>query len=85
MLILLLMLQLMDLESNVAMKLSVLPSTCKERWAVSGITNGLTFKLWAAIGVMIKFVDCGVTIGPPTLNEYAVDPVGVEIINPSAQ
>ena len=25
----------------------------------------------------------GATIGPPEDNEYAVDPVGVEIINPS--
>lgn len=76
---------LVDLESRVALKLSVLPSTEIERLAESGITNGLTFKLCAAIGVIMKFEDCGVTIGPPRLNEYAVEPVGVEIISPSAQ
>ena len=33
---------------------------------------------------MILFVP-GAIIGPPQLNEYPVDPVGVETISPSAQ
>src|SRR5690606_22441329 len=49
------------------------------------IINGLTLRLCAAIGVMIKFLLVGCIMGPPQLSEYPVDPVGVEIINPSAQ
>ena len=72
-------------ESSEAKKLQSLPSTASFKTAVSGIIMGLTFKLWAAMGAIIKFFESGVTIGPPTLNAYAVDPEGVEIINPSAQ
>ena len=46
---------------------------------------GLTFKLCGAIGVMTKLFEEGAIIGPPQLREYAVDPVGVATINPSAQ
>ena len=49
-----------------------------------GITIGLIFKLCGAMGAMMKTFESGVTIGPPTLNEYAVLPVGVAIITPSA-
>ena len=38
-----------------------------------------------ATGVMIKFSEPGITMGPPQLREYPVDPVGVAIIRPSAQ
>jgi hypothetical protein len=65
--------------------LEVLPSTLSFRILVSGIIMGLTFRLCGAIGEMIKFLESGVTIGPPTLREYAVDPVGVAIIRPSVQ
>ena len=37
------------------------------------------------MGEIIKFPELGIIIGPPTLREYAVEPVGVEIIKPSAQ
>src|SRR4051812_25676347 len=47
--------------------------------------TGRTFRLWGAIGVIIKFCEPGTAIGPPQLSEYAVEPVGVEIIRPSAQ
>ncbi|MNY79637.1 hypothetical protein D3C86_2203490 [compost metagenome] len=51
----------------------------------SGITNGLAVKLCGAIGVITKLATFGVNIGPPQLKEYPVEPVGVEIIKPSAQ
>ena len=38
-----------------------------------------------AIGVMIRLLELGRTTGPLQLNEYPVDPVGVEMIKPSAQ
>src|SRR5438094_10283851 len=36
------------------------------------------------IGVMTKTPDSGDRIGPPAESEYAVEPVGVAVINPSA-
>ena len=36
------------------------------------------------IGVMTKTPDSGDKIGPPAESEYAVEPVGVAMINPSA-
>ena len=52
---------------------------------VSGSTIGLTFKLCGAFGVNTILFDSGNIIGPPQLNEYAVEPVDVEIIIPSPQ
>ena len=52
---------------------------------LSEITNGLAFRLCGAIGVKTKFLLSGIIIGPPQLKEYPVDPVGVDIIRPSAQ
>ena len=43
------------------------------------------FKLCGATGVITKLFEPGKIIGPPQLREYAVDPVGVEIIKPSDQ
>jgi hypothetical protein len=37
-----------------------------------------------ATGVTSKHGIAGVTIGPPAENEYAVDPVGVATMTPSA-
>jgi hypothetical protein len=37
------------------------------------------------MGEIMKSLESGITIGPPTLREYAVEPVGVATINPSAQ
>lgn len=44
---------------------------------------GLALRECEAIGVIIKALRLGSTIGPPQLNEYAVEPVAVEIITPS--
>ena len=44
---------------------------------------GLVFRLCGAIGVITNNFCSGVTIGPPAESEYAVEPVGVEIITPS--
>lgn len=52
---------------------------------VSGTTNGLAFRLCGAIGAMIKTLASGAQIGPPTLNEYAVEPELVATSSPSAQ
>ena len=49
-----------------------------------GKTNGLNDKDRGHIGVNSIDDTKGCTIGPPADNEYAVDPVGVETINPSA-
>ena len=74
-----------DLESREAKKLSLLPSTLSLMVTSSGTTTGRTFRLWGAMGVIMKLLALGTMIGPPQLREYAVDPVGVEIIKPSAQ
>ena len=61
------------------------PMASKRKVQVSGIINGLTVKWWGAIGEITNDCIAGLIIGPPTLKEYAVEPVGVETINPSAQ
>jgi hypothetical protein len=52
--------------------------------SVSSGYNGLAFRLWGAIGVITKLLRL-VSMGPPQLREYPVDPVGVDTIKPSAQ
>lgn len=52
---------------------------------VSGTTRGRAFKLCGAIGAMMSTFASGAQIGPPTLNEYAVEPELVATSNPSAQ
>jgi len=74
-----------NLESKVQRKFSALPSTSKDKTLLSDITIGLTLKLCGATGVIIKQPESGKTIGPPQLSEYPVEPVGVLMINPSAQ
>ena len=64
---------------------SSLPETLISILVLSEITIGLAFRLWGEIGVRIKELLFGETIGPPQLNEYPVDPVGVETIKPSDQ
>ena len=46
--------------------------------------NGLEERLCGNIGIMLQTFRLGYIIEPPADNEYAVDQVGVEIINPSA-
>jgi hypothetical protein len=41
--------------------------------------------MWAAIGVTTMHGTEGDTIGPPALKDYAVDPVGVAVMTPSAE
>ena len=64
---------------------SSLPETLNSIFVSSEITNGLAFKLCGEIGVRTREPLEGEITGPPQLNEYPVDPVGVEIIKPSAQ
>ena len=47
-------------------------------------TNGLDVRECGDIGVTTKLSTSGLIIGPPEDKEYAVDPVGVAIIKPSA-
>ena len=72
-------------ESSVDKKFFALPSIENEITELSDITNGLTLRLCGATGVITIFPEFGKTIGPPQLNEYPVDPVGVATIKPSAQ
>ena len=60
-------------------------STSREIMLLSGTTTGLMLRLCGLTGVMTKLLDIGLMIGPPQLNEYPVEPVGVEMISPSAQ
>ncbi len=48
-----------------------------------GNTSGRNDRLRGQIGVMTKALNEGCTIGPPADKEYAVDPVGVDIMRPS--
>jgi predicted DNA repair protein MutK len=72
-------------ESSVAKNEVLRPSTWKETTLLSETIMGLTFKLCGAIGVITKLADVGYKMGPPQLKLYPVEPVGVEIIKPSAQ
>ena len=56
-----------------------------EIFVVSGTTSGRTLRLCGAIGAMMRTFESGTQIGPPTLNEYAVEPELVETRRPSAQ
>ena len=49
----------------------------------AGMTSGRDVNVCAAVGVIMSESTFGVTIGPPADSEYAVEPVGVEITNPS--
>src|SRR6266404_6864494 len=52
---------------------------------VSPTTSGRSLNVCGQIGVKIMDSTAGCTIGPPADSEYAVDPVGVATINPSAR
>ena len=62
------------LESKETKYCSSLPETFKVISILSGITRGLAFKLWGAIGVTTNPFTSGVKIGPPQLKEYPVEP-----------
>src|SRR5436189_3482083 len=72
-------------ESREILKSSLRPVTLKWISLLLEITIGRTVRLCGAMGVIIKLSESGMMIGPPQLNEYAVEPVGVETINPSAK
>src|SRR5690606_2467829 len=72
-------------ESQLRIYLSVLLSISNSSSLSAEITIGRTFKLCGATGVMTKLPLPGMIIGPPQLREYAVEPVGVAMIIPSAQ
>ena len=52
---------------------------------LSETTNGRMLKLCVLMGVITRLLESGMIKGPPQLIEYAVEPVGVEIMIPSAQ
>ena len=79
------LLKVVILESKDIKNSFSLPLTLILISVLSGIINGLAFKLCGAIGFIIRFSASGIIIGPPQLKEYPVEPVGVEIISPSAQ
>src|SRR5919197_4353684 len=57
---------------------------CTRTGAEAGITIGRFVKVCGAIGVSSSASSVGCTIGPPAARLYAVDPVGVATIRPSA-
>lgn len=48
-----------------------------------GNTSGRKDRLRGHIGVRTNALSDGCTMGPPAEREYAVEPVGVDIITPS--
>jgi len=51
---------------------------------LSGNSIGLNDNVWGQMGVIRIAGICGCTSDPPAESEYAVEPVGVETVNPSA-
>ncbi len=51
----------------------------------AGITTGRFVSVCGAIGVSSIASTAGCTIGPPAARLYAVDPVGLAMIKPSAR
>ena len=52
---------------------------------VAGTTTGRLVSVCGQIGVTTKARTSGVTIGPPAARVYAVEPVGVATMSPSAR
>src|SRR5947209_14249886 len=57
---------------------------CTRTGEEAGTTIGRFVKVCGAIGVRSSASSVGCTIGPPAARLYAVDPVGVATIRPSA-
>ena len=53
--------------------------------AVSGTAIGRCVSAWGATGTSANAGTCGSRIGPPAESAYAVDPVGVATMIPSAR
>src|SRR4029077_8118336 len=58
---------------------------CTVTTAVAGSTSGRTASVWGQMAVTTMASTVGTTIGPPADMEYAVDPVGVLTMIPSAE
>ncbi len=63
---------------------SVFSQILTVRFSLEFTTTGRAFKVWGHIGTIKKQLISGEITGPPAERAYAVDPVGVEIISPSA-
>ena len=61
------------------------PDTLRLITLLSETTSGLAFKLCGAIGVITRLFEFGSNTGPQQLNEYPVEPVGVDMMRPSDQ
>ena len=61
------------------------PITSSCTWLEAFSTNDRSNTMWAAIGVSTRESTPGLTMGPRAENEYAVEPVGVATITPSAE
>src|SRR5207253_1622318 len=59
--------------------LTSLTSTCAS-W---GMTIGRLVRVWGLMGERISACTAGLRMGPPAAMEYAVEPVGVEMMSPS--
>src|SRR5947208_16711602 len=70
--------------SSVRYTLSSGPREVTRITLVSGTSTGRLVNMCGQIGVMHSAGTVGKMIGPPAESEYAVDPVGVEMISPSA-
>ena len=53
-------------------------------FSLEGTTSGRAFNECGQIGTIINAFNLGTKIGPPAEMLYAVEPVGVETIKPSA-
>jgi hypothetical protein len=51
----------------------------------AGMTTARDVRLCGEIGLIVRTSLCGTTMGPPLASEYAVDPVGVVTMIPSAE
>src|SRR2546426_8631009 len=69
--------------SNVTMAPSSLLTSITATCASWGMTIGRLVRVWGQMGVRISAWTAGLRIGPPAAMEYAVEPVGVEMMSPS--
>ena len=77
--------QMVCLESRVSMPSFSRLSISSLMAQLSEMAIGRNVRLWGAIGDIMRACRSGASMGPPTLSVYAVEPVGVEIISPSAR
>ena len=73
------------LESQVTRHWLLLPPVSRVMTLLPVTIIGLIVRLCGDIGAIMMLSSVGERMGPPTLRLYAVDPVAVEMINPSAR